>query len=182
MTLLREVSDAHELDLQLKKCAFHVPACRGILLEELAPEVRQAAELVPYSPDGLALLGSEACGGVNVGLYDVEMASPASLIGRVDRAVRLGQALRQAVAWQPPAGAKQPAWYMMRTHLSHALDHDARVLPCSVLERHSGPVDREVTLTVGVILGVPYESLGALARSQLHLPPSRMGLAPSRAV
>ena len=51
---------ARNLPLQLAKCAFHVPALAGTPLEAPPGDARALAARVPYRPDGLNLLGTEA--------------------------------------------------------------------------------------------------------------------------
>ena len=95
--LLEEVSEklaAYGLPLQLPKWTFHVPDLAGTLASNLPRELAQVTAVINYSPDGVTLLGTQAC---------QEQATPLVISGtlplqaqqRVDKALMLARRVRK---------------------------------------------------------------------------------------
>ena len=169
IAVIKEYSANLKFDLQVTKCAFHVPECKGLGLDDLPEEAREAATVIKYSPDGLTLLGTEACGDLATPLHTTQTV-PEPTMQRVRRAQRLGRALCAMVRLAPAAGAKQPAWLMARGQLANALSYDVRVLPCSLVEQCAYIVDEAVIAVVEVVAECRWEQLTDSQRQQLHLP------------
>jgi hypothetical protein len=66
LALLGEVDDSADtsnLPLQQRKCSFQVPALRDVPECDWPAAARELKERIPHQPDGLVLVGTEACGG-----------------------------------------------------------------------------------------------------------------------
>ena len=138
------------LPLQLTKCRWHIPGLRGVDQTEWPPTAIRLLDVLAVSLDGITLLGTEACR---------ELATPLH------------------VPAQTPAGAKQAAFALARCLISHALDYDASVLPCSLVLPHARILDQKVLGIIALTMDAPTpDSLPADALAQLALPQRLWGM------
>ena len=153
----------------MTKCEFHVPALAGVRQEQLPDHMQEALRLVRYNPDGITLLGTLSGRGLDTPLTVTDEGAP-QLTRRARQAVRLGRALCDMIALAPPAGAKQPAWYMAASQVAHALDYDARVLPCSLVEQYASEVGHAALPGVEAVAEARWDDLSVQQQEQLGMP------------
>ena len=145
------------------------------------------ARRIRYSPNGLVLLGTEACNDLAVPLYSSQQHGnlPKHTLHRRDKALKLADATVEMIKLAPPAGARQAAFTIARKVVAHALDYDAGVLPCSMLLPHAGAIDDAVTRIAAATLDVEPHQLSPEQLTQLSLPTRCSGMQldlPSRIV
>ena len=139
--------------LQRSKTFFHVPAYAHMEVEQWPQEARSLVTegICAADVDGIALLGTEGAGCLDVDLYNDGQARAA--VQRRDKAVRLigaAGALRSAA---PPAGSDQAAWQLVRQVACRALDFDGRILPCSSVLPLALTMDEHVLAFLAAALG-----------------------------
>ena len=176
LTVAHQKLQASSLPLQHTKCAFHVPAFAGRASDDSLPlEVAQCAETIAYEPDGVTLLGTDACREQSAPLH-VSGVLPVHTQRRLSKAVRLAERVQDMIRLAPPAGAKQPGFAIARCLIAHALDYDACVVPCSLLLPHAGVVDKAVLDVATLTLDEPDGVLPPQVLQQLVLPQRLGGL------
>jgi hypothetical protein len=162
------------LPLQLTKCRWHIPGLRGVERAEWPPTAVRLLDILEVSTEGITLLGTEACRDLATPLH-VPVDTPPQCIARLSRACTLADRVLEMVRIAPPAGAKQAAFALARCLISHALDYDASVLPCSLVLPHARILDQKVLEIIALTLdATAADSLPADALAQLALP-QRLG-------
>ena len=174
MACLERVLAQLGLPLQLTKCRWHVPSLRSMDPAEWPPTARRLLDVLEVSVQGITLLGTEACRDLATPLH-VPAETPPQCIARLAKACILADRVCEMVRLAPPAGAKQAAFALARCLISHALDYDASVLPCSLVLPHARILDQKVLGIIALTLDAPAaDSLPADALLQLALP-QRLG-------
>ena len=169
--LLRVVEKAlsdRGLPLQRHKCAFHVPALRGIIEEEWPQQVQELAATIPHNTDGLTLLGTEACGDRALPLYEPSTSPvvPAQTRARVAKALRTADVALELIAAAPQASAKQAACAIARCIVARSIDYDAGVLPSSLLLPYAEQVTERVHDVIAASMDVTRDKLDPAALAQ----------------
>ena len=160
--------------LQSAKCQVHVPAHADTPRDQWPEELATANAVMPVSPSGLTLLGTEV-----TAAYETTLAADAAstkAAERLAKARRLADRLLEVLALVPPAGAKHPVWTMNRCVVAQALSYDFRVLPCAIAAPHAKSLEESVTAVASAILATPIPSLTHTQRTQVHLPVRCAGL------
>ena len=171
LALTEEWMSAHALRLQRGKCQVHIPGHSGKALQQLPQHIADAIAGLQWSPHGITILGTDATADMEtwVGADDCS----ASVNKRLARAEQLATAIGQLIDAAPPAGARQPAWHLVRQVLSHALDYDARILPLGVAGEKARALDTLVWPLYEKIIGT---KLSDRQKLQLELPARYGGL------
>ena len=169
---------ARNLPLQLQKCAFHVPALARKARHDWPAEAVALSERISFRQDGLVLLGTEACGDLAIPLKSLEaaIAVPEQTLKRKAKAIRLADATMEVLKLAPPAAAKQAVFSVNRAIVSHALDYDAGVVPCSALLPHARDLDQTVLAVACATFDARPEQLSEMEMQQLSLPVAFAGL------
>jgi hypothetical protein len=176
MASLGRALDTLGLPLQLAKCKWHVPMLRGMARTDWPPSATKLLDILSESPDGITMLGTEACRELSTPLY-VGLTCPAQCTARLERACTLSDRVQEMMRIAPPAGAKQAAFALARCLISHALDFDASVLPCSLVLPHASILDQKVLEIIALTMDVPTAAeLPPEALAQLNLPQRLGGL------
>ena len=157
------------------KCAFHVPALRRVAMEEWPSEAIGLAQRIAHRSDGLTLLGTTAAGELAVPLYE-PLSLPGATQTRIDKALKLSDAILQMINLAPQAGARQAGFALARCVVAHSLDFDAGVLPCSLLLPHAGAIDRAVIAIAAASIDLRTTELSEQQRQQMCLPTRFAGL------
>jgi len=169
MKSVLEATQKYALPLQLPECAFHVPALADQTEEEWSEEVKQLSQTISYCPEGLILLGTEACKEQEIPLYPPRVPErlPEPALKRKDKALRLASATLEMLALATLAGGKQPGFAIARGIIAHSFDCDAGVLPCSTLLPHASIIDDAVENIVARIMDLGSEQLDADQKARI---------------
>ena len=175
MEIVVAATAARSMELQLPKCAFHIPALSVKPVAEWPVAAVTLSESIQHRAGGLLLLGTEACGDLAMPMRP-EDGLPAPTRQRVEKAMALAESIIEMIALAPPAGARQAGVSIARGCVAHALDYDAGVLPCSVLLPHAGTIDEALLRVAAASLGVQKEALTQDQLIQVGLPTRCAGL------
>ena len=172
--LLQVLADAMRplnFELQRRKCRVHVPALAARPLEQWPPEAQALQELLPVSPEGITILGTEGAGEHALPLGPWAEAA-AETRARAAKACKLADAALELIRRPPPAGGKQVAWRICRNIITHAMDYDSRVLTSSLVLPHASVVEARAWEILEAVVGVP---LTDQQRVQIQLPTQLSG-------
>ena len=161
---ISSVLDDLRLPLQLVKCQLHVPSWIAGPPAGYTPPAG-----ISYRAGGIELLGTSACGDLRTPLTFGEDI-PAQTADRIAKALALARRACQLARAAPQTGGRQPAFAIARGIISHALDFDAGVLPCSVLLPYADQINTAVLEVVAASMDVDAAALTPLMRRQLWLP------------
>ena len=168
------------LRLQPHKCAAHHPAHLGHgappSLTPFLTAIWGDSGTIAYDPDGITILGTEACAGRATALHTTGPHAARQVSQRATKATTLAAAIRDMVHQTPPAGAYQPAWAMLTSIVCHSLSYDSRVLPCSLVLPCAQTVEAAVLQTTHTILGTDPAALLPHQSAQFSLPTRFGGL------
>ena len=140
-------------------------------LEQWPPEAQSLQDLLPISPEGPTVLGTEAAGehALPLGPW---AAAAAETRARAAKACKLADAAMELVRRPPPAGGRQVAWRICRHIITHALDYDSRVLTSSLVLPHASAVEARAWEIAEAVIGAP---LTSEQKMQVQLPTERSG-------
>jgi hypothetical protein len=176
MACLERVLAELGLPLQLTKCRWHIPVLRDVERAEWPPTAIRLLDVLEVSMEGVTLLGTEACRDLATPLH-VPATTPPQCTARLSKACTLADRVLEMVRIAPPAGAKQAAFALARCLISHALDYDASVFPCSLVLPHARILDQKVLEIIALTLdATSADSIPASALAQLVLPQRLGGL------
>ena len=172
--LLEVLADAmrpFNFQLQRRKCLVHIPALAAEPVEQWPLEAQALQELLPISPEGLTVLGTEAAGehALPLGPWS---AAAAETRARAAKACKLADAAMELVRRPPMAGGRQVAWRICRNIITHAMDYDSRVLTSSLVLPQASAVEEQASELVEAIIGAP---LTEEHKAQVQLPTERSG-------
>ena len=170
MEVLGRTLEAFSMKLQTQKSRLHIPELAGIPADEWPAHAQHLGDLLPLSPEGLTILGTEAAGEYALPLGPWAAAA-AETRSRANRACKLAEAAKQLVKRPPPAGGKQVAFRIVRNIVTHALDYDARVLSSGLVLPHARQVESHCWDVIEQVVG---QQLTPLQRKQVELP-TRLG-------
>ena len=134
-----------------------------------------------WSPYGLTLLGTDACGEKAVPLECHDKKVPQTrqvqhTLDRIGKAKKLANHIMNMVLAAPPAGAKQAAMAITRCTLAHALDYDAGVLPSIDLMPHAIELDECIAEIIALVADIPKIQMTGDVLTQATLPARCAGL------
>ena len=136
--------------------------------------MQHLADKITHSSN-IELLGTDACRDQAVP-FDVGADLPARTRRRLERALRLGDALKEVLLLAPPAGAKQACFDVAHCIVAHALDFDATVLSPGTLLPHAGAIDEVVLDIVALSMDTTRQDFSEDQLAQLTLPTRCGGL------
>ena len=121
LEVLADVMRPLNFQLQLRKCRVHIPALAAVPVEQWPAAAQSLRQLLPISPEGLTVLGTEAAGEHALPLGPWSAAAEETR-ARAAKACKLADAAMELIRRPPPAGGKQVAWRLCRNIITHAMD------------------------------------------------------------